>query len=134
MRLFIKYISLLSAILMAGSVSGQQKLTVLLDWHVNPDHGPLYVALERGYYKAAGLDVDLIAPSDPNDPPRLVAAKKGDIAISYQPQLHIQASKGLPLVRIGTVVATPLTTLVVLREGPIKSIADLKGKRIGYSV
>lgn len=112
----------------------QQKLTVLLDWHVNPDHGPLFVALERGYYKAAGLDVDLIAPSDPNDPPRLVAAKKGDIAISYQPQLHIHASKGLPLVRIGTIVATPLTTLVVLRDGPIKSIADLKGKRIGYSV
>jgi putative hydroxymethylpyrimidine transport system substrate-binding protein len=124
----------ISVLLAAPAAGAQQKLTVLLDWHVNPDHGPLFVALERGYYKAAGLDVELIAPSDPNDPPRLVAARKGDIAISYQPQLHIMASKGLPLVRIGTVVGTPLTTLVVLRDGPIKSIADLKGKRIGYSV
>lgn len=131
---FFRYLIAISAILFVSTASAQQKLTVLLDWHVNPDHGPLFVALERGYYKAAGLDVDLIAPSDPNDPPRLVAAKQGDIAISYQPQLHIHASKGLPLVRIGTVVATPLTTLVVLRDGPIKSIADLKGKRIGYSV
>lgn len=131
---FFKHLIVISTIFFAASAGAQQKLTVLLDWHVNPDHGPLFVALERGYYKAAGLDVDLIAPSDPNDPPRLVAAKQGDIAISYQPQLHIQASKGLPLVRIGTVVATPLTTLVVLRDGPIKSIADLKGKRIGYSV
>jgi putative hydroxymethylpyrimidine transport system substrate-binding protein len=122
------------ALVAAANAAAQQPLTVLLDWHINPDHGPLYVALERGYYKAAGLDVKLIAPSDPNDPPRLVAAKKGDIAISYQPQLHIQVSKGLPLVRIGTLVATPLTTLVVLRDGPIRSIADLKGKRIGYSV
>jgi putative hydroxymethylpyrimidine transport system substrate-binding protein len=127
-------LAIISAILIAPAANAQQKFTVLLDWHVNPDHGPLFVALERGYYKAAGLDVDLIAPSDPNDPPRLVAAKKGDVAISYQPQLHIQASKGLPLARIGTLVATPLTTLVVLRDGPIKSIADLKGKRIGYSV
>ncbi len=134
MQRLLKYIIVISTVLLASLAAAQQKLTVLLDWHVNPDHGPLYVALERGYYKAAGLEVDLIAPSDPNDPPRLVAAKRGDIAISYQPQLHIQVSKGLPLVRIGTVVATPLTTLVVLRDGPIKSIADLKGKRIGYSV
>ena len=134
MRPFFKHLAAASAILFATAAGAQQKLTVLLDWHVNPDHGPLFVALERGYYKAAGLDVDLIAPSDPNDPPRLVAAKKGDVAISYQPQLHIQVSKGLPLARIGTLVATPLTTLVVLRDGPIKSIADLKGKRIGYSV
>ena len=135
MRRLFKNMTMISAALFAATNAGaQQPLTVLLDWHVNPDHGPLYVALERGYYKTAGLDVKLIAPSDPNDPPRLVAAKKGDIAISYQPQLHIQASKGLPLVRIGTVVATPLTTLVVLRDGPIRSIADLKGKRIGYSV
>jgi putative hydroxymethylpyrimidine transport system substrate-binding protein len=131
---FFKYLLAISVLLAAPAAGAQQKLTVLLDWHVNPDHGPLFVALERGYYKAAGLDVELIAPSDPNDPPRLVAARKGDIAISYQPQLHIMASKGLPLVRIGTVVGTPLTTLVVLRDGPIKSIADLKGKRIGYSV
>jgi putative hydroxymethylpyrimidine transport system substrate-binding protein len=134
MRRIFKHIIMISTALFTAAAGAQQKLTVLLDWHVNPDHGPLFVALERGYYKEAGLDVDLIAPSDPNDPPRLVAAKRGDIAISYQPQLHIQASKGLPLVRIGTLVATPLTTLVVLRDGPIKSIADLKGKRIGYSV
>lgn len=134
MRCLSKCIIMISALLFSADASAQQKFTVLLDWHINPDHGPLFVALERGYYKAAGLNVELIAPSDPNDPPRLVAAKKGDVAISYQPQLHIQASKGLPLVRIGTVVATPLTTLVVLRDGPIKSIADLKGKRIGYSV
>ena len=100
MRHILKTLIAISALLCAASATAQQKLTVLLDWHVNPDHGPLFVALERGYYKAAGLDVALIAPSDPNDPPRLVAAKQGDIAISYQPQLHIQVSKGLPLVRV----------------------------------
>ena len=132
-RLF-KWLAALSIACLTAGAGAQQKLTVLLDWHINPDHGPLFVALERGYYKVAGLDINLIAPSDPSDPPLLVAAKKADIAISYQPQHHVQVSKGLPLVRIGTLVAPPLTTLVVLRDGPIKSIADLKGKRIGYSV
>lgn len=110
------------------------KMTVLLDWFVNPDHGPLFVAKERGYFKEAGLDVTFQAPANPNDPPRLVAAGRGDIAVSYQPQLHLQAAKDLPLVRIGTLVSTPLTSLVVLRDGPIHSIADLKGKKIGFSV
>jgi putative hydroxymethylpyrimidine transport system substrate-binding protein len=123
-----------SVLLWCGSPLAQEKLTVLLDWHVNPDHAPLFVAQERGLFGQQGLAVELIAPSDPNDPPRLVAAGKGDVAISYQPQLHIQASRGLPLVRIGTLVATPLNSLVVLRDGPIARLADLKGKRIGYSV
>lgn len=111
-----------------------EKLTVMLDWFVNPDHGPLIVAQEKGYFGDVGLEVELIAPADPNDPPKLVAAGKADIAVSYQPQLYPQVSEGLPLVRIGTLVATPLNSLVVLADGPIASIADLKGRKVGYSV
>ena len=43
-------------------------------------------------------------------------------------------AEGLPLVRIATLVATPLNTLLVLADGPIQSIADLKGRTVGYSV
>lgn len=126
---------LAAGLAMAGApASAAEKLTVLLDWFVNPDHGPLYVAQELGYFKDVGLEVEFIAPADPNDPPKLVAAGKAPLAISYQPQLHVQTSRGLPLVRIGTLVATPLNSLVVLADGPIKSPADLKGKKIGYSV
>lgn len=111
-----------------------EKLTVLLDWFVNPDHAPLIVAKHKGMFKAAGLEVDLIPPADPSAPPRLVAAGQADLAISYQPQLHVQVFEGLPLTRIGTIVETPLNALVVLDSGPIKSIKDLKGKKIGFSV
>ena len=111
-----------------------EKLTVLLDWFINPDHGPLFVALEKGLFKKRGLDVDFKVPSNPNDPPKLVAAKKIDIAVSYQPQHHLHVDQGLPLVRIGTLVATPLNCLVVLADSDIKDIADLRGKTIGYSV
>lgn len=117
-----------------ASPASAEKFTVLLDWFVNPDHGPLYVALERGEFAKRGLEVELIAPADPNDPPKLVAVGRGDIAISYQPQLHLQVDAGLPLKRVGTLVATPLSSLVVLDDGPIRSIADLKGRKVGFSV
>lgn len=125
-------LSILSA--MAGPAAAQEKLTVLLDWFVNPDHGPLYVAEENGYFHEAGLEITLIAPADPNDPPKLVAAGQGDIALSYQPQLHLLTAAGLPLKRFGTLIATPLNTLIVLADGPVKRLADLKGRKIGYSV
>jgi len=116
------------------SAAANDKLTVLLDWFVNPDHGPLIVAQELGYFKDQGLDVELVAPADPSAPPKLVAAGQADIAISYQPQLHLQVSEGLPLKRVGTLVATPLNCLLVLEDGPINTPADLKGKTIGFSV
>ncbi|MGE4560809.1 MAG: ABC transporter substrate-binding protein [Desulfobulbus sp.] len=128
-------LSLLCATLFhIAPVHAGEKLTVLLDWFVNPDHAPLYVALEKGFFKDRGLEVELIAPSNPNDPPKLVAAGKADIAVSYQYQHQMQVDQGLPLVRIATLIATPLNSLVVLDNGKINSIKDLKGKTIGYSV
>jgi putative hydroxymethylpyrimidine transport system substrate-binding protein len=110
------------------------RLTVLLEWFVNPDHAPLVVAQEHGLFEKAGLDVELIPPTDPAAPPRLIAAKQADIAVHYQPNLYLDAEAGLPLVRIGTLVETPLNALTVLADGPIKTLADLRGKRIGFSV
>ena len=128
-------LALALALAIAPRPSGAaDKLTLMLDWFINPDHAPLFVAQENGYFAEAGLEVELIAPADPNDPPKLVAAGKADLAVSYQPQLHIQVAEGLPLVRIATLVATPLNTLLVLADGPVQSIADLKGRTVGYSV
>ena len=120
--------------LLSGQAVANEKMTVLLDWFVNPDHGPLIIARENGYFADVGLEVDIVAPADPSAPPKLVAAGQADIAISYQPQLHLQIAEGLPLVRVGTLVATPLNCLLVLEDGPIKTLADLKGKKVGYSV
>lgn len=128
----------LSILLLTALFSAQafaaDKVELLLDWFINPDHGPLIVAQQRGYFAEQNLEVSMVEPADPSMPPKLVAAGKADMAINYQPQLHQQIDQGLPLVRVGTLVATPLNSLVVLKDGPIKSIADLKGHKVGYSV
>ena len=134
MRFLSTIAATLAFLFTASPLMAQEKLTVLLDWFVNPDHAPFVVAQEKGFFRAAGLEVELIAPADPSLPPKLVAAGKADLAVSYQPQLHVQVGQGMPLIRIGTLVSTPLNSLVVLRDGPIKKIADLKGKKVGFSV
>ncbi|MEM1360907.1 MAG: ABC transporter substrate-binding protein, partial [Pseudomonadota bacterium] len=121
-------------VLSAMPAQAADKMTIILDWFINPDHGPILVAQEKGYFADAGLEVEIIPPADPSDPPKMVAAGRADLAVSYQPQLHLQVAEGLPLVRVGTLVATPLSCLLVLADGPIKDISDLKGGKIGYSV
>ncbi|MGA0411841.1 MAG: ABC transporter substrate-binding protein [Candidatus Puniceispirillales bacterium] len=135
MNVFFKIITSFSLMIIANiAIAKTDKLSIGLDWFINPDHAPLIIAQKRGYFEEVGLDIDMIEPADPNDPPKLVAAGKLDLAISYQPQLHIQVDQGLPVVRVGTLVGVPLNSLVVLKNGPIKSISDLKGKKIGFSV
>ena len=123
-----------AALLIATPAMAQDRMTLILDWFVNPDHGPIIVAQEKGFFAEQGLEVEVIPPADPSDPPKMVAAGQADLAVSYQPQLHLQVAEGLPLVRVGTLVATPLNCLLVLEDGPVKEIADLKGRKIGYSV
>ena len=135
MKTILKIILSLFTLTLASNVNASsEKLTIGLDWFINPDHAPLIIAKKRNFFKDLNLDVEMIEPADPNDPPKLVAAGKLDIAISYQPQLHIQVDQGLPVARIGTLVSVPLNSLVVLRDGPIKKILDLRGKKVGFSV
>jgi putative hydroxymethylpyrimidine transport system substrate-binding protein len=110
------------------------KLTVLLDWFVNPDHAPLVVAEQKGFFKDEGLDVRLVPPSDPSAVPRLVGAGQVDIGVYYQPNLYLDRAAGVPIMRFGTLVETPLNSVIALADGPVKSLADLKGRSVGYSV
>lgn len=124
-----------TVLLLAVACSGRaaEKLTLVLDWYINPDHAPIIVAEQIGAFKAQGLDITLISPSDPALPPRLVAAHKADLAVSYQQQVHFFADRDLPLVRVGTLINSPLDTIITLDKN-IKTPADLKGKTLGYSI
>ncbi|TYC52060.1 ABC transporter ATP-binding protein [Rhodobacterales bacterium] len=134
MKKTLMSLTLAAGLFAGGSAQAADKLTVLLDWFTNPDHAPVITAQTKGFFEAEGLDVELVEPADPAMPPKLVAAGQGDIAISYQPTLHALVDEGLPVVRIGTLVETPLNALIVLKDGPIKELTDLKGKSIGFSV
>lgn len=121
-------------LLSSTALADKEKVSLLLDWFVNPDHAAIIIAQQKGFFEKNNLEVEIIEPADPSMPPKLVAAKKADLAVNYQPQLQMQVTQGLPLVRIATLVDSPLNSLVVLKDGGITKLEDLKGKKVGYSV
>jgi len=109
-----------------------QKIRVMLDWYPNAIHSFLYVAQEKGYFKEQGIDIEFVMPAETNDPLRLVAARKVDLALTYQPEVISANDKGIPIITIASIVNHPLNVLLVPKESTILSPKDLVGKTIGY--
>jgi putative hydroxymethylpyrimidine transport system substrate-binding protein len=115
----------------AGSPGSTQRLTLMLDWFPNADHVGIYQALAEGDFTKADLDVHVEIPSDPSDPLKLLAAGKVDAAISYEPEVLLARNQGLPLVSVAAIVQEPLTSIVSIGSKHIKTVAQLRGKRVG---
>ena len=111
---WIVVVALIVGFSVPAAGSGLQRVSLMLDWFPNPDHVPIYVAKERGYFRSNGLDVEILVPADPNDPLKLTAAGKMDFAVNYQPSLIIARSEGLPLVSVGALIQHPLSTIMYL--------------------
>ncbi|MBS1844228.1 MAG: ABC transporter substrate-binding protein [Actinobacteria bacterium] len=110
-----------------------EKLTLDLDFYPNPDHAGIYMAQEEGFFKDAGLEVAVNSPSDPSAPLKDVAAGRADLAITYEPELLLAREEGLDVVAVSALVNQPLTSLMWLKKGEVKGVADLKGKTVSYA-
>lgn len=107
-----------------------ETVDLALDFFVNPDHAGIYMALDRGYFDQAGLDVQPRVPSDPSAPIREVAAGRADLAVTYEPEVLLADEQGLDVIAVAALVDEPLTSLVSLPEARIAEPADLSGKTV----
>ncbi|HVY79318.1 MAG TPA: ABC transporter substrate-binding protein [Solirubrobacterales bacterium] len=107
-----------------------QPLTLTLDFYPNPDHAGIYMAQKLGYFREAGLDVDIQTPSDPAAPIKLVAAGRSDLAVSYEPEVILARERGLGVKAVAALVNRPLTSLIWLKKSGIGGVAGLRGKTI----
>src|SRR5690348_11704052 len=58
------------------------KMTLALDWTPNTNHTGIYVALDKGWYKDQGIDLQLLPYSSNVSPDTLVNTNKADVGIS----------------------------------------------------
>ncbi len=68
-----------------------EDISIMLDWYPNAVHSAIYLAQEKGYFEDEGLNVKIEMPADTNDPLKLAATGKVDLAISYQTQAIVKS-------------------------------------------
>lgn len=109
-----------------------EKTTVILDWTPNTNHTGLYVALEKGYYKAEGLDVQIVQPTE-GGTSTLIATGQGDFGVSYQEDVTyaLTGDEQLPIKAIATVIQHNTSGFAAPKSKNIKSAKDFEGKTYG---
>ncbi|HVA15733.1 MAG TPA: ABC transporter substrate-binding protein [Stellaceae bacterium] len=94
---------------------------------------PLDVGIEEGIFKKHGVDVAEIDLGGAAKLQQALAAQAIDIGLGSGPALAFIA-KGAPQLGIAAMAGPPLVmTLIVAKDGPIKTVADLKGKTVSIS-
>ncbi len=133
-----RILALLAATVMAiGLLAGcgpkeAKKITVVLDWVPNTNHTGLYVAKEKGYYAAEGLDVEIIQPSE-GGTASLIAAGQGQFGVSYQEEVTMArtAENPLPIKAIAAVIQHNTSGFASPADKNITRPKDFEGKTYG---
>jgi putative hydroxymethylpyrimidine transport system substrate-binding protein len=115
----------------SGPAADARKVDLILDWFPNADHAGIYGALGEGYFADEGLDVTPTVPSDPAASLKQVGAGRAPFAVSYEPEVLLARSRGVPVVAIGAIVTHPLNAVIVRRDRGISSPRELEGRTVG---
>ena len=118
----------------AASVAHAQEstsVTLALDWYPNANHAGIYVARDQGYF--AGLDVEIVVPSDPTTVLQTVGAGRDTFGISYHSEVLFARAQEVPVISIAALVQHPLNSLMVLADSPIETPADLAGRSVAVT-
>ncbi|MGH6990321.1 MAG: ABC transporter substrate-binding protein [Stellaceae bacterium] len=113
------------------SAHAADHVTLQLKWVTDAQFGGYYVAKDKGYYKAMGLDVT-IKPGGPDIAPEQVLAAGGaDVIVDWMTAALAAREKGVPLTNIAQIFQREGLELTCLKSTGIKSPKDFKGKTLG---
>jgi NitT/TauT family transport system substrate-binding protein len=105
-------------------------LSLRLDWLPLGSHTPFYLAVEKGWYRKAGLDVSITQGTGSATTVQLVGTGQFDVGYAALSNMAFARSKGMPVISIAGFFRKGDIALLVPVDSPIKAPSDLKGKRI----
>lgn len=106
-------------------------LRIALEWFLNPDHVPFLLALDRGWFAEAGIEVDLVEPVEHFDAFKAMEAGEIDVAVTEPIHLVQDVARGEGLVGFARFLHTN-GGVMYFRDSGISRPADMAGKRVQY--
>ena len=131
MSIIKKVVMVLLTVGLAFSIQAADKVTIQLKWVTQAQFAGYFVAQDKGYYQAEGLDVT-IKPGGPDiAPPQVIAGGGADVIIDWMPAALASREKGVALVNIAQIFKKSGMMLTCRKDSGIKSPADFRGKTLG---
>jgi ABC-type nitrate/sulfonate/bicarbonate transport systems, periplasmic components len=131
MSIIKKVVMVLLTVGLAFSIQAADKVTIQLKWVTQAQFAGYFVAQDKGYYQAEGLDVT-IKPGGPDiAPPQVIAGGGADVIIDWMPSALASREKGVALVNIAQIFKKSGMMLTCRKDSGIKSPSDFRGKTLG---
>ena len=121
------------AAMLLGSTAAQalDDFTIQLKWVTQAQFAGYFVALEKGFYEDAGLDVT-IKPGGPDiAPPQVIAAGGADVVVEWMPAALAARERGVPLVNVAQFFNRSGMMLTCLKASGIAAPTDFQDKTLG---
>ena len=115
----------------AGTAHAADKVTLQLKWVTQAQFAGYYVALDKGFYKDAGLDVTIKAGGPDIAPAQVIAGGGADVVLDWMPSALASREKGLSLVNIAQPFKSSGMMLTCRKDSGIKAPEDFRGKTLG---
>ena len=124
-------LAIAATVAMGTAASAADKLTLQLKWVTQAQFAGYFVAADRGFYDAEGLDVT-IKPGGPDiSPVQVIAGGGADVVIDWMPSALASRERGVNLVNIAQPFKSSGMMLTCRKDSGIKSPADFRGKTLG---
>jgi len=114
----------------SGAASAQEKFTFALNWFAVGDHAAYWVALDKGYYKAKGLDVTLENSKGSGDSIAKVDTGRADAGLADAAVVIASIGRGTTIKTVGMVFDKTPLNIFSLKEKPLAKPKDLEGKTL----
>ena len=119
------------AAMIASAASAADEVKLQLQWVTQAQFAGYYVALDKGFYEAEGLDVTVLAGGPDIAPPQVLAGGGADAMLNWMPSALAAREKGLPVVNIAQPFKTSGLILTCWKDTGITGVEDFRGKTIG---
>jgi NitT/TauT family transport system substrate-binding protein len=124
-------LALAALLAVAGNASAQEKFNFALNWFAVGDHAAYWVALEKGYYKAKGLDVTLENSKGSGDSIAKVDTGRADAGLADAAVVIASKARGTTIKSVGMVFDKTPLNIFSLKSKPLAKPKDLEGATLG---
>lgn len=126
-------IALVLALAASGPAAAADKVVLMLNWYLYGEHAPFFYGVEKGYYAAQGIDLDIQEGRGSGITAQAVAAKSVAFGYVDVPTMMRAAIKGAPITAIGILLQKTPMSVMGFADKNIRKPADIKGKIVAMT-